>query len=53
MPFEINNVKIGFTTNFYKKKNLILKKNLLKKKKTLESLTLVPFSCLKAVTMLA
>ena len=26
MPFEINNLKIGFTTKFYKKKNKNKKK---------------------------
>ena len=39
MPFEINNLKIGFTTNFYKKI----------KKKKLRALTLAPFSWLKVV----
>ena len=35
MPFEINNVKIGFTTNFYKNKNkkFNFKKKFIKKKK--------------------
>ena len=43
MSFEINSLKIGFTTNFYK---LFLKKKL-------EALALAPFSWLKAVTLLA
>ena len=46
MPFEINSLKIGFTTNIYKKK-------LKKKKKKLEALALAPFSWLKALALLA
>ena len=54
MPFEINNLKIGFTTKFYKKKNKNKKKNYkfinkLKKKKKLRAPTLAPFSWLKVV----
>ena len=44
MPFEINNLKIGFTTNFYKTKIKI---------KKLETLALAPLSWLKAVALLA
>ena len=47
MPFEINSLKIGFTTNFYKKKF-----KLKKKKKNLKALALAPFSWLKAVALL-
>ena len=43
MPFEINNLKIGFTTNFYKTKIKI---------KKIEALALAPLSWLKAVTLL-
>ena len=55
MPFEINNLKIGFTTNFCKKKKRKQKKNykfinkLKKKKKNLRAPTLAPFSWLKVV----
>ena len=45
MPFEINSLKIGFTTNFY-----IKIKN---KKINLEALALAPFSWFKAVPLLA
>ena len=48
MPFEINNLKIGFTTNFYKTK----KKKTNKQTDKLEALALVPFSWLKVVTLL-
>ena len=45
--FKINNLIVGFTTNFYKKKNTKLKK-----KKNPEALTLAAFSWLKAVILL-
>ena len=57
MPFEINNLKIGFTINFCKKKKKqkqkknykIINKFKKKKKKKLRAPTLAPFSWLKVV----